>query len=123
MAKNGILIVEFANQLRDQGMSVRDAVLEAATLRLRPIVMTVVSTVLGAVPLVIASGAGAESRIAIGTVIIGGLGLASVLTLFLTPVLYDLLARFARPSGAVGAQLERELEDLREREARTQPAE
>jgi multidrug efflux pump len=123
MAKNGILIVEFANQLRDQGMSVRDAVLEAAALRLRPIVMTVVSTVLGAVPLVIASGAGAESRIAIGTVIIGGLGLASILTLFLTPVLYDLLARFARPAGAVGEQLERELRAIREREARAQPAE
>jgi multidrug efflux pump len=123
MAKNGILIVEFANQLRDQGMSVRDAVLEAAALRLRPIVMTVVSTVLGAVPLVIASGAGAESRIAIGTVIIGGLGLASILTLFLTPVLYDLLARFARPAGAVGEQLERELREMREREARAQPAE
>ena len=125
MAKNGILIVEFANQLRDQGMSVREAVLEAAALRLRPIVMTVVSTVLGAVPLVIATGAGAESRIAIGTVIIGGLGLASILTLFLTPVLYDLLARFARPSGAVGRQLERELEDVaaRQRGDRVQPAE
>jgi multidrug efflux pump len=75
MAKNGILIVEFANQLRDQGRSVREAVLEAAALRLRPIVMTVVSTVLGALPLVLATGAGAESRYAIGIVIMGGLGL------------------------------------------------
>ncbi len=125
MAKNGILIVEFANQLRDQGMGVREAVLEASALRLRPIVMTVVSTVLGAVPLVIASGAGAESRIAIGTVIIGGLGLASILTLFLTPVLYDLLARFARPSGAVGKQLEQELAAVASgrRGDRAQPAE
>ena len=90
-------------------MSVREAVIEASALRLRPIVMTVVSTVLGAVPLVIASGAGAESRTAIGIVIIGGLGLSSLLTLFLTPVLYDLLARFAKPARAVGDQLEREL--------------
>ncbi|MFW5681134.1 MAG: efflux RND transporter permease subunit [Pseudomonadota bacterium] len=110
MAKNGILIVEFANQLRDEGRSVRDAVLEASVLRLRPIVMTIVSTILGAVPLVLATGAGAESRLAIGTVIIGGLALAAVLTLFLTPVLYDLMARFTRPRGAVTKALEAELE-------------
>jgi multidrug efflux pump len=109
MAKNGILIVEFANQLRDEGMDVRDAVIEASVLRVRPIVMTVVSTVLGAVPLVLATGAGAESRIAIGTVIIGGLVAAGVLTLFLTPVLYDLLARFTRPRGAVEKRLAAEL--------------
>ena len=103
MAKNGILIVEFANQLRDEGRSIRDAVLEASVLRLRPIVMTVVSTMLGAVPLVLATGAGAESRAAIGIVIIGGLGIASLLTLFVTPVLYDLLARFTRPPFAAPA--------------------
>ncbi len=113
MAKNGILIVEFANQLRDQGMGVREAVLDASVLRLRPIVMTVLSTILGAVPLVLAFGAGAESRIAIGTVIIGGLGFSSLLTLFLTPVLYDLMARHTRPRGAVEKALERELEDAR----------
>jgi multidrug efflux pump len=96
MAKNGILIVEFANQLRAAGYSIRDAVVQAAVLRLRPIVMTVLSTILGAMPLVLASGAGAESRIAIGWVIVGGLGLALFLTLFLTPVLYDLMARFAK---------------------------
>ncbi|MEX2617013.1 MAG: efflux RND transporter permease subunit [Alphaproteobacteria bacterium] len=110
MAKNGILIVEFANQLRDEGYSVREAVIEASVLRLRPILMTMISTVLGAVPLVIASGAGAESRQAIGTVIIGGLFFASLLTLFLTPVLYDLLARFTRPRGAIEKQLSAELE-------------
>jgi len=93
MAKNGILIVEFANQLREEGQPVREAVIEAATVRLRPIMMTVLSTVLGAVPLVLSSGAGAASRISIGIVIIGGFFLASVLTLFLTPVLYDLLQR------------------------------
>jgi multidrug efflux pump len=109
MAKNGILIVEFANQLRDQGRGVREAVIEASVIRLRPIVMTIVSTILGAVPLVIAAGAGAESRIAIGTVIIGGLAFATVLTLFLTPVLYDLLARFSRPRGAIEQRLAAEL--------------
>lgn len=109
MAKNGILIVEFANQLRDEGMGVREAVIEASVLRFRPIVMTVISTVLGAVPLVLAWGAGAESRIAIGSVIVGGLGLALVLTLFLTPVLYDLLAGFTKPRSAIEKALEAEL--------------
>lgn len=93
MAKNGILIVEFANQLRAEGQGVRDAAIEAATVRLRPILMTVLSTVLGAVPLVMSSGAGAASRTSIGLVIIGGFFMASILTLFLTPVLYDLLQR------------------------------
>lgn len=109
MAKNGILIVEFANQLRDAGRNVREAVVEASVIRLRPIVMTVVATVLGAVPLVIATGAGAESRIAIGTVIIGGLAFASFLTLFLTPVLYDLLAHLSQPRGAIEKRLAAEL--------------
>jgi multidrug efflux pump len=84
---------------------VRDAILEGSVLRFRPIVMTVVSTILGAVPLAIATGAGAESRSAIGIVVIGGLGLASVLTLFVTPVLYDLLARFTRSTNAVERDL------------------
>jgi multidrug efflux pump len=109
MAKNGILIVEFANQLRGEGRSIRASVLEASALRLRPIVMTVVATILGAVPLVIATGAGAESRAAIGIVIVGGLGVASLLTLFVTPVLYDLLARYTRPINAVAQELERQL--------------
>jgi len=110
-AKNGILIVEFANQLRDTGQSVREAVIEASVLRLRPIVMTVVSTVLGALPLVLAHGAGAESRIAIGSVIIAGLLLSTVLMLFVTPVLYDLMARSTTPRGAIEKALERELAD------------
>ncbi|HEX5079742.1 MAG TPA: efflux RND transporter permease subunit [Geminicoccaceae bacterium] len=109
MAKNGILIVEFANQLRAEGLTIRDAVLEASALRLRPIVMTVLATMLGALPLVLATGAGAESRAAIGIVVIGGLGIASLLTLFVTPVLYDLLARFTRPLNAVEKELERAL--------------
>jgi len=93
MAKNGILIVEFANQLREEGKAVRDAVIEAAAVRLRPILMTVLSTVLGAVPLILSTGAGAESRFSIGIVIIGGFLGASILTLFLTPALYDLMQR------------------------------
>ncbi|MDF1749842.1 MAG: efflux RND transporter permease subunit [Alphaproteobacteria bacterium] len=109
MAKNGILIVEFANQLRDEGKSVREAIIEASVLRFRPIVMTVISTILGAVPLVIASGAGAESRIAIGWVIVGGLSSALVLTLFLTPVLYDLMAGFSKPRSAVEKALDEAL--------------
>ncbi len=109
MAKNGILIVEFANQMRAEGLSVREAVLAGATQRLRPILMTVLCTVLGAVPLAAAVGAGAESRIAIGVVVIGGLLLSTVLTLFLTPVLYDLLARFTRPVNAVQERLTAQL--------------
>jgi len=77
MAKNGILIVEFANQLRDEGATVKEAALQSATQRLRPVSMTMFSTVLGGVPLVIASGAGAEARIALGWVIVGGLGMAT----------------------------------------------
>ena len=109
MAKNGILIVEFANQLRDEGYSVREAALEGAVARLRPVMMTVISTLLGALPLVVSTGAGAEARAAIGWVIIGGFGAASVLTLFLTPVLYDLLVRFTRPRTAVAKELEQAL--------------
>ncbi len=108
-AKNGILIVEFANQLRDEGRTIREAVIEASVLRLRPIVMTVLSTMLGAIPLVLATGAGAESREAIGLVIIGGLGIASLMTLIVTPVLYDLLARFTKPAGTIERELAKAL--------------
>ena len=110
MAKNGILIVEFANQLRDEGLNVHEAIIKSSVLRVRPILMTVISTILGAVPLVIATGAGAESRIAIGSVIVGGLGLSLLLTLFLTPVLYNLLAGFSKPRSAVERALDAELQ-------------
>lgn len=100
MAKNGILIVEYANQLRDRGASVREAALEGSVRRLRPILMTVFGTLFGAVPLVWASGAGAESRAAIGVVILGGYAFSSLTTLVVTPVLYDLLARLTKPRAA-----------------------
>ena len=106
MTKNGILIVEFANQLRDEGRSVREAILDGATLRFRPVLMTAISTIFGALPLVLALGAGAESRAAIGTVIIGGMGFATLLTLVVIPVLYDRLARFTTPVNVVSQQLE-----------------
>lgn len=113
VAKNGILIVEFANQLRGEGLDIREAVIRAAALRLRPIVMTVISTILGALPLVMATGAGAESRQAIGTVIVAGLSFSAVLMLVVTPVLYDLLARFTRPQGALEKRLDRDLSKAR----------
>jgi hydrophobic/amphiphilic exporter-1 (mainly G- bacteria), HAE1 family len=97
MAKNGILIVEFANQLRDEGDDVDTAIRKAAVTRLRPVMMTMTSTVLGALPLVLASGAGAEARLALGWVIIGGLGFATIFTLFLTPVAFRLLAPLSKP--------------------------
>ncbi|WP_269932328.1 efflux RND transporter permease subunit [Aminobacter sp. HY435] len=111
MAKNGILVVEFANQLRDRGLGVRQAIEDAATIRLRPVMMTMICTVLGGVPLVLAQGAGAEARIALGWVIVGGLGLATVSTLFLTPVAYLLLGRFITPKIAEESRLKRELEE------------
>lgn len=111
MAKNGILVVEFANQLRDRGMGVRQAIEEAATIRLRPVMMTMICSVLGGLPLVLAQGAGAEARIALGWVIVGGLGLATVSTLFLTPVAYLLLGRFITPKVAEESRLKRELEE------------
>jgi len=97
-AKNAILIVEFANQLRDEGANLRDAVIEASIIRLRPILMTTISTALGAVPLAMAVGAGAESRETIGIVIIGGVMFSTFLSLGVVPVFYFLLARYSRPS-------------------------
>ncbi|KJS16909.1 MAG: multidrug transporter AcrB [Hoeflea sp. BRH_c9] len=114
MAKNGILIVEFANQLRNKGMDVRQAVEGAANIRLRPVMMTMISTVLGSVPLLLAFGAGAEARVALGWVIVGGLGLAMIATLFLTPVAYLLLARFATPSAEEERRLDLELREAGE---------
>lgn len=95
-AKNGILIVEFANQLRDRGIEFREAVIEAAAIRLRPVLMTSLCTVFGAIPLLIASGAGAESRRAIGAVVVYGVMFSLLLTLYVVPVMYGYIARNTR---------------------------
>ena len=109
IAKNGILLVEFADQLRDQGYGVREAIAEAARIRLRPIVMTLVSTILGALPLILASGPGSEARSAVGWVVFGGMGLATFFTLYLTPVAYLGIARFAKARASAGQKLRQEL--------------
>ncbi len=109
MAKNGILIVEFANQLRESGMGVHAAIREGCRIRLRPVVMTMIATVLGGVPLVLSSGAGAEARHALGWIVVGGLGLATFVTLFVTPVAYQLLAGLSKPRSAEADRLEAEL--------------
>jgi HAE1 family hydrophobic/amphiphilic exporter-1 len=103
--------VEFANQLRDAGQSVHDAIRNASLIRLRPVVMTMIATVLGGLPLVLSGGAGSEARHALGWVIVGGLGLATVATLFITPVVYSLLARLAKPRVAEEQRLARELDE------------
>ncbi|MBL9098372.1 MAG: efflux RND transporter permease subunit [Alphaproteobacteria bacterium] len=104
-AKNGILIVEFANQLRDEGRSVRDALVEASITRFRPILMTSLSTAIGAVPLIVYEGAGAQSRFAIGIVVFAGVIFSTALTLFIVPTFYNLLARFTRSPGAIAAEI------------------
>ncbi len=109
MAKNGILIVEFANQLREDGLSVREAVEQASIIRLRPVLMTMIATIVGGVPLIFSTGAGAEARVTLGYVIVGGLGLATLATLFLTPVAYLLLARFSKPAGERAADIRRDV--------------
>jgi multidrug efflux pump len=103
ITKHGILIVEFANQLREEGKEKLDAVKEAAALRLRPILMTTGAMVLGAIPLALASGAGAESRQQIGWVIVGGMSLGTLLTIFVVPTMYMLLARRRKVSPAAQA--------------------
>ncbi|MEN3792066.1 efflux RND transporter permease subunit [Fulvimarina sp. MAC3] len=120
MAKNGILVVEFANQLREEGKSVREAAEQAAIIRLRPVMMTMIATVVGGVPLMLSSGAGAEAREALGIVIVGGLGLATISTLYLTPVAYLVLGRFSTPNAERMARLET---DLRAAETQIAPGE
>ena len=108
MAKNGILIVEFANQLREAGQDIDSAIRDALRLRIRPVMMTMVSTVFGGLPLILTSGAGAEARIAVGWVIVGGLGFATVFTLFLTPVFYRYVAVWGAEPGMASKRLTRE---------------
>ena len=105
-AKNGILIVEFANQLRDQGRSINEAIIESSTLRLRPIIMTSIATAFGALPLVLWQGAGAGSRQTIGVVIFAGAIFATILTLFVVPMIYGVLARFTRSPDYTARKIE-----------------
>jgi multidrug efflux pump len=105
-AKNGILIVEFANQLRDEGMSISDAIAESASVRLRPILMTSVATIAGAVPLVLAGGPGSASRAAIGVVVIFGVAFSTLLSLFVIPSFYSLLAPFTRSPDALARKID-----------------
>ncbi len=108
IAKNAIMIVEFANQLREDGYELMEAVVEASRLRLRPILMTSIATVFGALPLALAYGAGAESRMAIGWVIVGGVTVGTALSLFITPVLYSMFARGVQPIGIIRRKIEEE---------------
>ncbi len=103
--KNGILIVEFANQLRDQGLEFLEALLKASEIRLRPVLMTALSTIMGSIPLILATGAGSESRITLGVVIFSGVSVATLMTLFVVPVFYNLLARTTGSPGEVAARL------------------
>lgn len=110
-AKNGILIVEFANQLRDQGMEFMDALMKAASVRLRPIIMTGITTAAGTIPLILTSGPGAETRQVIGIVVLIGVISATFLTLFVVPVAYELLARKTGAPGDVAMALANQLEN------------
>ena len=110
MAKNSVLVVEFADQLRDRGLEVREAIERGAARRFRPVTMTLMSTILGALPLILSTGAGAEARSAIGWVVFGGLGLAAVFTLYLTPALYSLLAPLSKARVAETGRLRDELD-------------
>ena len=108
-AKNGILIVEFANQLRDQGYEFREALIEAADVRFRPIIMTGITTAAGSVPLLISSGAGTETRYVIGVVIMFGVVAGTFFTLFVVPAAYDLIGKYTGSPKAVTQQLEKEM--------------
>jgi multidrug efflux pump len=106
-AKNGILIVEFANQLRDEGRNIHDAIVEAAATRLRPILMTSIATVMGAVPLVIFGGPGSASRATIGIVVIFGVSFSTLLSLFVVPAFYALLAKYTHSPEELAHTLEK----------------
>ena len=93
IAKNGILVVEFANQLRREGLAVEEAIIESSMIRLRPVMMTTISTLLGAIPLVLSTGAGSESRYSMAIVVLGGIAISSLITLYLVPALYRYIER------------------------------
>ncbi|KZN51439.1 efflux RND transporter permease subunit [Pseudoalteromonas luteoviolacea] len=115
-AKNGILIVEFANQLRDKGMAFEQAIISAATQRLRPIIMTSLTTVMSAIPLVLATGPGAESRMVIGVVVFAGVSLATILTLFVIPTAYGILAKRTRSPEHTAVELTKQQQTYPHRE-------
>lgn len=106
-AKNGILIVEFINQMRDAGHEFKESIIGAARIRFRPVLMTTLSTVMGAVPLIMAVGPGSESRIVLGVVIFSGVSVASIFTLFLVPMVYDLMAKNTGSPDSVSHELEK----------------
>ncbi|MGH1419983.1 MAG: efflux RND transporter permease subunit [Hyphomicrobiaceae bacterium] len=109
-AKNGILIVEFVNQLRDKGTPFDEAIFQASTVRLRPILMTGLTTVAGALPLILSSGAGSETRSVIGVVVLAGVSVATLFTIFIVPVAYALVARRSGSPGDTRRQLESEMQ-------------
>jgi multidrug efflux pump len=106
-AKNGILIVEFANQLRDEGMEIAEAIVESAATRMRPILMTSIATIMGALPLAVAGGPGSASRSTIGVVIISGVAFSTILSLFVVPAFYALIAPYTRSPEALARKLEK----------------
>jgi len=109
VTKNGILIVEFANQLRDRGLELETAIIDASARRLRPILMTAFTTLAGAIPLITSTGAGSESRIAVGTVVFFGMAFASIVTLFVIPAMYRLISGNTHSPGYVEKLLNEEL--------------
>lgn len=115
-AKNGILIVEFINQLRDEGVPFREAILQASEQRLRPIVMTALATVMGALPLMLGKGAGYETRMVVGVVIVFGVTLATVVTLFLVPMVYALISRHTGSISDVSRRLDSQLNPAEDEE-------
>jgi len=110
-AKNGILIVEFANQLRQEGMQIKEAIIQSCRVRLRPILMTSASTIIGVVPLIIATGPGAASRATVGIVIFTGMLFATVFTLYIIPVMYLVLGKKTERIDAVEIELEKQLKE------------
>ncbi len=104
-AKNGVLIVEFINQMRDRGMEFKEAIVEASRVRLRPVIMTAFAAVMGSVPLILAHGPGSASRQALGVVIFSGVSLATLFTLFIVPSVYNLLARHTGSPNAIAQRL------------------
>jgi multidrug efflux pump len=106
-AKNGVLIVEFANQLRDRGRPFEESIIEAAAIRLRPVLMTSACTAIGALPLLLASGAGSESRQAVGIVVVYGMALTTFLTLFVVPAAYSVIGRNTKSPEHVTRSLEK----------------